>query len=447
MAVKSHWSGEKARFALVAVFGAVIGLIVGYLWIGLSVAFICYSGWLLYQARQVDLWLQKGAKRSTAPDTEGVIGHIEQLIFRSKQSDKKRKARLKKIVGLYNQSAAALPDATVVTDHNYEIIWSNDAAKRHLGIYSNRDEGQRLDNLVRSPEFQSYLGQPQPEDTELELISPVNNKLTLSIKRVRYAENMYLFSARDVSQRVLLRATRAAFVANASHELKTPLTVVNGYLEMLAEDKDLSEQAQRKIALASQHATRMTDIVTDMLTLSRLENQGIDESKLQLLDLASLLQRTVSDLSVQPSASAHSFDLALDQSVLLLGSELEIKSICNNLCHNALQHTPAGTNITISWAKTFDNGAELIIQDDGPGINARDLPHITERFYRADTEQSRESGGTGLGLAIVKHIVQRHNGTLVIDSTLGTGTQITIRFPADQISLTTPADKVSVAAN
>ncbi len=446
MAVKSHWSGEKTRFVLVGAFGALIGLVVGHLWLGLCSAYMCYSGWLLHQARQVDLWLQKGAKRSTAPDTEGVVGHIEQLIFRRKQSDKDRKARLKKIVGWYNQSAAALPDATVVTNDNYEIIWANDAAKPFLGIQGRRDQGQRLDNLVRNPQLQSYLSDRR-NDTDIEIKSPINSQLTLLVKRVRYAENMYLFSARDVSQRVLLRATRSAFIANASHELKTPLTVVNGYLEMLAADSSLPEQAKKRVALAEQHAKRMTDIVTDLLTLSRLENQDIDATKLQLLDVSTLLQSIVSGLSNQPAGLQQHFDLSLDHSLWLLGSDVEVTSICTNLCQNALQHTPVGTQITVRWRRTFDGGGELIVQDDGPGINARDLPHITERFYRADTEMSRESGGTGLGLAIVKHIVQRHNGTLDIISALGEGTEITIRFPADQVSDADPVARQSIAAS
>ncbi len=440
MAVKSHWSEEKARFALIALFGLIIGFVIGRVWLGLAVTFMLYCAWLLHQAGQVDNWLQKGSRRDAAPDTSGVIGHIEQLIYRRKQSDKDRKAKLKKIVGWYNRSAAALPDATVVTNDNYEIQWANDAAKAYLGILAHRDQGQRIDNLVRNPSFQSYVQDKSQENEEIEIKSPVNAAITLVIRRVAYAENLYLFSARDVSQRVQLRATRSAFVANASHELKTPLTVVNGYLELLLDDKTLSDSAQKKVRLASEHANRMSDIVTDLLTLSRLENQGIDSKKLQPLNVASMLKSTAEDLSSLRSGLEHNFDVSTDDNLLLNGSEVEIKSVCTNLCHNAIQHTAPGSTITMSWQETSGGGALLVVGDNGQGIDPKDLPHVTERFYRADSIRSRETGGTGLGLSIVKHIVHRHQGELTIMSTPWAGTEVSIRFPADQIRTAVSTD-------
>lgn len=429
MAVNSKWSDEKARYLAITVFGLIIGFMIGRLWLGLAITFMLYSAWVLYQALLVEQWLQKGAQRATAPDTDGIIGHIEQLIFRRKQSDKDRKARLKRIVGWYNRSAAALPDGTVVTNDNYEIAWANDAAQSYLGIRGTRDAGQRIDNLVRSPEFQEYVRAPSKEALEIEIQSPVNPHITLGIRRVAYAENLFLFSARDISQRVRLRETRASFVANASHELKTPLTVVNGYLEMLADDESLPASTREKILQAEKHAIRMSDIVTDLLTLSRLENQELDSRKMAAIDIPLMLENLTTDLKKQHQT--HHLRLEMDTELWLNGSESEIKSVCSNLCQNAIQHTPAGTTIDIGWKKTTDGGVELSVSDDGPGIEPQHLTHITERFYRVDSNHSRESGGTGLGLSIVKHIVQRHQGQLDIDSKPGSGTRFTARFPAE----------------
>lgn len=425
MAVNSHWSQEKVRFALIAVFGAVIGWIIGHLWLGLAATFMLYCGWILNQVRQVDQWLQQGAKRKSAPDTTGVVGYIEQLIFRRRQSDNARKQRLKKIVGWYNRSAAALPDGTVVTNQNQEIVWANDAAMRYLGIRGVRDAGQRIDNLVREPAFQDYLRRNPHDTEELEIKSPVNRQLTLSIRRVSYAENLYLFTARDVSQRVQLRETRQAFVANASHELKTPLTVVSGYLEMLVDDESLPDNTQHQIRMAEKHARRMTDIVTDLLTLSRLENQELDQRQLSELNLAGMLDSTVAELSTPDT----NFLLSADSSLWLSGSETEIKSVCTNLCQNAAQHNQPGTQIKVVWEATGDNDAMLSVIDNGKGIDAQHINHITERFYRVDGE----SGGTGLGLAIVKHIVNRHQGELIVESTPGIGTQFSVIFPAEML--------------
>ena len=445
MSEHSHLSVEKTRLLLLGVFGFAIGWVSGSIWMGLAITFFFYSCWLIYQARQVDVWLQKGARRNNAPDTDGVIGNIEKLIFRRKQSDKDRKARMKKIVGWYNRSASALPDATVVTNNNFEIVWANDAAQTHLGIRGTRDAGQRIDNLIRDLEFQRYVKDDDPEEAEIEIKSPVNNRVTLIVRRVAYAEDLYLFSARDVSQRVLLRETRAAFVANASHELKTPLTVVNGYLELLGDDKSLPQGAQDKIAIAEKNAKRMSDIVTDLLTLSKLENQQLDESKLTPVAVADILQTVVDELTVSALGENHQYDIDVDHKLTLQGSESEIKSICYNLNYNAVQHTPPGTKIRIVWRSTTDGGAQLVVNDDGPGIPPQHLTHITERFYRVDNEQSRESGGTGLGLSIVKHIVNRHQGQLEITSEPGQGTQFTIRFPAEKIQQK-PGDGAIVAS-
>lgn len=443
--MSSHLSVEKTRIVLIALFGVAVGYIGGSIWMGLAIAFFFYTCWLIYQARQVDLWLQKGAKRDNAPDADGVIGNIEKLIFRRKQSDKDRKARMKRILGWYNRSASALPDATVVTNKNFEILWANEAAQTYLGIRGTRDAGQRIDNLVRNLEFQRYVKDNDPEETEIEFTSPANHKITLALRRVAYAENMYLFSARDVSQRVQLRETRQAFVANASHELKTPLTVVNGYLEILADDKSLPQATQEKIAIAEKHARRMSDIVTDLLTLSKLENQQLEPSKLAPVAVGSILQSLIADLETGQTGNGHVFESDLDN-LLLNGSESEIKSICANLCYNAVQHTPPGTTISIKWKQTTDGGAQLIVKDNGQGIPAQHLTHVTERFYRVDTEQSRESGGTGLGLSIVKHIVNRHQGQLEITSEPGQGTEFSIRFPAEKILFDDTAHSATVAS-
>ena len=401
----------------------------------LAITFFLYSCWMIYQVRKVDVWLQKGAHRNTAPDTDGVAGNIEKLIFRRRQSDKARKARMIKILGWYNRSAAALPDATVVTNNNFEIIWANDAARTYLGIRGTPDAGQRIDNLVRDTEFQNFIQENDTTNNEIEFKSPSNKNLTLSVRRVAYAENMYLFSARDVSQRVQLRETRAAFVANASHELKTPLTVVNGYLELLSADESLPPAARKKIAIAEEHATRMKDIVTDLLTLSKLENQQLERSKLTPVAVGDILTAITEDFKLNKSGRDHIFKTDIDSGLLLHGSESEIKSVCTNLCFNAVQHTPAGSTINVVWKSTAEGGAQMIIRDNGPGIPAQHLIHITERFYRVDNEHSRESGGTGLGLSIVKHIVNRHQGLLEISSEPGQGTSFEIRFSAEKILL------------
>jgi len=211
--------------------------------------------------------------------------------------------------------------------------------------------------------------------------------------------------------------------------------VVNGYLELLADDQSLPEDAQQKISMAEKHALRMSDIVTDLLTLSKLENQQLEKSKLAPVAVGQIL-----------TGNNHLYKPQIDEQILLQGSESEIKSVCTNLLYNAVQHTPDGTEVRIRWMQTGDGGAQLVISDDGQGIPPQDLMHITERFYRVDNEQSRESGGTGLGLSIVKHIVNRHRGQLDITSEPGQGTEFSIRFPTEQILQGDDAEPAASAA-
>jgi len=432
---RNHWSTERTRLGAIIVGALLTGLVTGHFAVCLALAFAGYCGLLLREAHQVETWLAGGAKNSRVPDTDGVIGHIEQLIYHQRRSAWARKKRLRNIVGWYNRSAAALPDATIITQTDFRIVWSNDAAERLLGISSSRDADQQIDNLVRNPAFQAAL-RDTSRNEELEIPAPRDHTITLAVRIVPYAENLLLFSFRDVSARVRLRETRQAFVANASHELKTPLTIVRGHLELLEDNPELPEIARKQVAAAASQTRRMTDLVADLLTLSKLENNELDKRRLQPLPMAAMITSIVADIrngqSAGTQAGQHHIELELDEGLLLTGSESEIKSLCSNLIYNAVQHTQAGTEICVRWRKT-PGGAQLLVGDNGPGIAPEHVNHITERFYRVDSARSASVGGTGLGLSIVRHIVNRHAASLDIDSKPGVGTRFLVNFPNSHV--------------
>ena len=149
--------------------------------------------------------------------------------------------------------------------------------------------------------------------------------------------------------------------------------------------------------------------------------------------MTSLLSSICAEETALIVQQTHRFETDLDEHLALKGSEAEIFSLCSNLIHNAIRHTPPGTLIKVHWRTSPGDEACLIVEDNGLGIAAEDLPHLTERFYRADKGRSDTKGGTGLGLAIAQHIVQRHNGKLDIRSTLGKGTVFKVCFPADRV--------------
>jgi len=372
-------------------------------------------------------WLEKGAKTSEAPQTTGLTTDMVQRVHREKKYSRKQKNKYRSALAQFNSLAADLPDATVALTESHEIRWANAAATRLLNIQPDRDLGQRIDNLVRVPEFREFLLSDSKQE-ELEIQSPVAAEIVLAVRRVRTGKNMMVLIAADVTQRVQLREMRKAFVADVSHELRTPLTVIQGYLEMLQEDNTLPESVAAQLTQIASQSDRMEGIVNDLLQLSRLEGNALGETEGSPVHIPTLLDSILAPL--KETSEAHQFDMQVDNELGLLGSESELYSACNNLLTNAVRYTDAGTRISVEWRKNNSGSAVYTVSDDGPGIEARHLARLSERFYRVDAGRSRDSGGTGLGLAIVKHAAQRHGGILDIQSTPGSGSQFSIVFPA-----------------
>ena len=239
---------------------------------------------------------------------------------------------------------------------------------------------------------------------------------------------------RDVTAVELAEAMRKDFVANVSHEIRTPLTVLSGFVETLQTLPIQEPERNVYLGLMSQQALRMQSLVSDLLTLSRLEGSpapGLGEW-LDCQDLLSQALQEAKGLSQAISHPPHDIRSIDGPSFLVAGARSELLSALSNLLSNAVRYTPEGGLISAGW-RLKDGGAEFFVEDSGPGIEAEHLPRLTERFYRVDRSRSRETGGTGLGLAIVKHVVQRHGGQLDIASTLGKGSCFSFLLPASRV--------------
>ncbi len=231
-----------------------------------------------------------------------------------------------------------------------------------------------------------------------------------------------------------LEQTRRDFVGNASHELRTPLTVLRGYLDMINEEAVAGGELQvwqKPLGDMLQQSARMEDIVNDMLMLARLESESASAGA-ERVEVASLLERIVRQAE-SLSGGRHRIHLAAKQDMDLNGQANELQSVFSNLIMNAVQHTPPGSEIDVRW-EPQGQGARFAVSDNGPGIPARDIPRLAERFYRVDVGRSRASGGTGLGLAIVKHALERHDSALVIESTAGAGATFSCVFPPRRVA-------------
>lgn len=422
------WSSERWRLGGTILAMLVIGGLSGNWILAFMLPSFSYVFWNLYQLYLLEKWLSKGAKRGKSLETGGIWAVIVQHISRRERADKKRKKRYKDVLSRMNTVIMALPDAAVVLSENKQIEWANDSARVLLGIDKSRDHGAFVANLIRDPDFTAYLDNPSL-DKELEITSPIDFNGKVIIRLTPFGKKQFLLTSADISQRVKLRQVRRAFIANASHELRTPLTVISGYLEILQTDPELAENLKPPVASARNQAKRMESLITDLLTLSRVEGAVFSESEAAELNIPQTIVSVVRDLEETVAKGTHEFRLNIDNDLFARGIEIEIGSVILNLCRNAVLHTPSGSYIDISWQKNADGCACMIVRDDGPGIPVEHLSRLSERFYRIDNGRSRSAGGTGLGLSITKHVMERHQGTFMIRSEEGAYAEFEVCFP------------------
>ena len=311
----------------------------------------------------------------------------------------------------------------ILTTEEGTIFWCNGLAQQLLGLRWPDDNGQNILNLLRYPEFTLYLKKrdfSRPHNLKL------NNGRHLEIRVMPYSDRQWLMVARDVTQMHQLEGARRNFFANVSHELRTPLTVLQGYLEMMQEQTLEGAPREKALHTMREQTFRMEGLVKQLLTLSKIE-AAPSLALNDIIDVPMML-RVVEREAQTLSHNQHTLSFDVDNTLKVLGSEDELRSAISNLVYNAVNHTPKGTHIAVSWQHT-PAGAEFSVEDNGPGIGPEHLPRLTERFYRVDKARSRQTGGSGLGLAIVKHAVSHHESRLNIESTLGKGTRFSFVIP------------------
>ena len=333
----------------------------------------------------------------------------------------------------FRRAAEALPDGVMILDGHRAIEWMNLQAEACLGLKGSVDTGSRITHLLREPEFLEYLDSPDHRGVPLELRTQRNPGRSLQIQAAPFAAGRTLLLVRDVTQLQKLATMRRDFVANVSHELKTPLTVTLGFVETALdalEDTPPQEIAQYLQAAAEQ-ARRMQQLIDDLLTLSSLETDSLPPLE-EPIDAAALLTDVCQEAQAL-SAGRHRITLEIQGPRGLLGSARELRSAFANLAGNAVRYTPDGGRIVLRWSAEGSGGARFSVSDSGIGIAAQHMPRLTERFYRVDRGRSREAGGTGLGLAIVKHVLERHHAVLQAESQPGQGSTFSAVFPSHRV--------------
>src|SRR6195256_6840555 len=423
------WWFAAGRMLATVLIGLLLGWVFGNVWIGLGVALALHLSWQLANLFRLEWWLRH---RSFAdpPDVGGVFGEIIAQIVRLHRRKRFHKQRFVQLMRQLQRSTAALPNGVVILNAQREIVWFNRMAARLLDLRRTADLGLRIENLLRSPEFARYL-EIGDYSNPVVIRTTTGEDCYLSLQIVPYGEGQQLLLISDVSRQMRLEAMRKDFVANASHELRSPLTVISGYLETLSQDPALDRDLQGPVTEMRRQAERMTAIIRDLLELSRLEetDEMLGGEPIDIPELLSLLRKDVVARPVHP----RDIRIRIDSDAQLLGDEPEIHSAFSHLVDNAAKYTPAEGSIEMRWW-VDDEGGHFSVTDTGMGVPPEHIPRLTERFYRVDAGRSRSTGGSGLGLAIVKHVLQRHGAELEIQSTLGSRSEVICHFPPERIA-------------
>lgn len=423
---------EAARKVVVAIIlflltGAAVGWLYDRPLLGLLVAALVALAWQVRQLLEFD----RALRTLDFSEFRYGDGVWEQLYSRFRfefERARRRKKSYRDLLKEIRRSTDAMPDAAIVLNADDEVLTCNLAARELAGIKRKKDRGHRIDNILRDPSFVELL-QADDYSATIDFPSPVTDGNWLNCRIVPYGASQKLVLLRDVTERIRLSKMRREFVANASHELRSPLTVISGYIDSLAEDDEMPPHWRRPVEQMRQQSERMRGLLDDLLELSRLEHSGKATSS-EPVDVAVLLDKAKQMYADRPVAE---ISVRADATVRVLGDPREIETVIVNLLSNAVRHTPAEGSILLSWSSS-PQGADLCVRDTGEGIDEQHIPRLTERFFRVNRGRSRDSGGTGLGLAIVKHVLARHDAELMITSQPGKGSEFLCRFPRDRIA-------------
>jgi two-component system phosphate regulon sensor histidine kinase PhoR len=343
----------------------------------------------------------------------------------------------------------SMSEGVVVTDTHGEVMLINGAAREMLELGQEVDyRGRSLVEICREPAIQQLVAGPMGRQD-----SPWPGSIELSIqksgplRRLRVTAGQVGPSARsraawvlvfyDVTQLKAYEGLRSDFIANLTHEIRTPLSALCGYTETLLEGVDDPATRRRFLGIIERQSRRLARLVDDLVSLSDLE-RGLTPLQIQDLGVKRLFDEAVELMREPAERQGVELEIQCAEGQALAGDHDRLYQVLLNLLDNAIKYTPRGGRVTLSArALAAPNGSakpavEIAVADTGEGIPPQHIPRLTERFYRVDRARSRELGGTGLGLAIVKHIVQLHQGELQIESRVREGTTVRVRLPIPQ---------------
>jgi two-component system phosphate regulon sensor histidine kinase PhoR len=430
----------EAQIARMRMQFLAIGGVVAFLALGVTLAISRQYGRKMEELKQGALRLAEGelTYRLVVPDSEELTGLAESLNRMAAQLE----SRLQTVVSQRNQLEAVLAsmlEGVIAVDREERIISVNQAAARWFDIDAEKVPGQSIPEAIRNLAIQNFVASSLqsrvPLDDDITVYR--NGERILNIKSTPLLDvgpeligTLIVFN--DVTQLRRLEDMRRDFVANVSHEIKTPLTAIKGFVETLHQGgAETPEEAQRFLGIVAKHVDRLNTIIEDLLMLSRIEDEGErGDIKREKTNLCVLFQNAVQ--ICRPKADEKRIQIGIEggEGIAAMVDPVLLEQAVVNLLDNAVKYSDPEKQVRL-LARAVDKEIQIQVQDHGIGIEKKHLPRLFERFYRVDKARSRALGGTGLGLAIVKHIAQAHGGHITVESRLGEGSLFTIHLPRD----------------
>ena len=377
---------------------------------------------LLWQYRQLFrlsrwIWVEHSFY---PPEGKGTWLPVLHGLLRMRLERRKERNRLLEFIRYFRKGAEAMPDATILCDKDGRLNWCNPQAEEMLKLRWPQDEKQSIFNLIRTPEILEYF---KRGDFSQPFLLKVDSRELECRFYYPYIENNLLVIARDVTDREMAERTRQMFFANVNHELRVPLTVLKGYVEMLSGSLSDDEQhgfEGKALSRMDDQIERLHSLVIQLMALTRLETAPKSD-KFTRVNLSEIATHLVIDYYSNHPGKDQIVRAHIDANIEYLGNSDQLKQVLNNLFYNAIEHNPENTQVDLSLTQD-EEAIYFTVKDRGKGIPAIHLSKLTERFYRVDSSRNRDkSGGSGLGLAIVKHALNNHGSKLQVESIIGEG--------------------------
>ncbi len=416
-----------------------VGLIVALLAAGISLMISRRISSPLEQMKHSAETIAKGEWKEKLPVTSDSI-EISTLSDALNQMASQLEERIRTITNQRNESEAVLSsmiEGVLAVDASEKVIRLNKAAAKLLDVEADKSEGRPIEEIVRNSHLRDFVEKTLGgmENIETDLTIGNQNEVFLqahgaALRDIHGKSIGAVIVLNDVTRIRRLETVRRDFVANVSHELKTPITLIKGFLETLQQGAmENNEKAEHFLNIMAKQVERLNSIIEDLLSLSRLEqDSGNSEIPMGRTLVHKILESVIRDFELKATDRKTTINMHCDKELEVLSNPPLLSQAVLNLVDNALKYSEPGGQIEVEAQET-ETEIVIGVQDFGCGIDSSHLPRLFERFYRVDQARSRQLGGTGLGLAIVKHIAQVHGGSVSVNSTLGKGSRFSIHLP------------------